>query len=75
VEKTKLYDLCSSPNIFLVIESRRMKWVRHVAHMGDRTGANRVLWGDVMERHHLEDVDLDGMIILKWIFNVWDDRA
>jgi hypothetical protein len=32
-------------------------------------------WGDVMDRHHLEDVDLDGMIILKGIFIVWDDGA
>jgi hypothetical protein len=25
-------------------------------------------WGDLMERDHLEDLDLDVRIILKWIF-------
>jgi hypothetical protein len=37
------YDLYSSPNIVWVIKSRRMRWVGHVACMGDRTGAYRVL--------------------------------
>ena len=27
-------DLCSSPNIILVIKSRRMRWAGHVACMG-----------------------------------------
>jgi hypothetical protein len=31
-----LYDVHSSPNIIQVNKSRRMKWVGHVAHMGDR---------------------------------------
>jgi hypothetical protein len=37
-----LYDLYSSPNIIRVITSRRMRWVGHVAHMGDRRGAYRI---------------------------------
>jgi hypothetical protein len=41
----ELYDVYSSPNIIQVIKSRRMKWVGHVAHMGDRRGAYRVLVG------------------------------
>ena len=31
----ELNDLYSSPNIVLVIKSRRMRWVGHVAHMGE----------------------------------------
>jgi hypothetical protein len=42
----ELYDLCSSPNIIPVTKSRRKKWVRHVARMGDRRGAYSVLVGD-----------------------------
>jgi hypothetical protein len=38
-------DLYSSPNIFRVIKSRRMRWVGNVAHMVDRRGVYRVLVG------------------------------
>ena len=29
-------------------------------------------WGNLGERDHLEDPDLDGRIVLKWIFRKWD---
>jgi len=29
-------------------------------------------WGNVRERDHLEDPDVDGRIILRWIFRKWD---
>jgi hypothetical protein len=38
----ELYALYSSPNIIRVIKSRRLRWARQVARMGDRTGAYRV---------------------------------
>ena len=38
----ELNNLYASPNIIWVIKSR-MKWVRHVARMGDRRGVYRVL--------------------------------
>jgi hypothetical protein len=31
-------------------------------------------WGDLRERKHLEDLGIDGMIILKWIFKKWEGR-
>jgi hypothetical protein len=31
-----------------------------------------VWWGDFSEREHLEDVGVDGRIILKRIFRKWD---
>jgi hypothetical protein len=41
----ELNDLYSSPNIIWVIKSRRMRWAGHVARMGDRRGACRILVG------------------------------
>jgi hypothetical protein len=38
-------DLYSSPNIIQVIKSRRMRWVGHVARMGEGRGAYRILVG------------------------------
>jgi hypothetical protein len=39
----ELNDLYSSPNIVLVIKSRRMRWAGHVACMGEGRGMYRVL--------------------------------
>jgi hypothetical protein len=39
----ELYDLYSSPNITHLIISKRMRWAEHVALMGERRGADRVL--------------------------------
>jgi hypothetical protein len=41
----KLNDLYSSPNSVRVIKLRRMRWAGHVARMGERRGACRVLVG------------------------------
>jgi len=29
-------------------------------------------WGNLRERDHLEDPDVDGRIILRWIFRKWN---
>jgi len=43
----ELYILYCSPNIIrvVVMESRRMRWVGHVARLGDLRGTYRVLLG------------------------------
>jgi hypothetical protein len=41
----ELNDLYSSPNIFMVIKSRRMRWADHVARMAASRSVYRVLWG------------------------------
>jgi hypothetical protein len=41
----ELNDLYSSPNIILTINSRRMRWVGHVAHMRERGGVCMFLVG------------------------------
>jgi hypothetical protein len=37
------YHLYSSPDIILVIKSRKIRWAGHVARMGDRRSAKSVL--------------------------------
>jgi hypothetical protein len=41
----ELHNLYSSPSIITVIKSRRMKWAGHVARMGEKRKAYRILVG------------------------------
>jgi len=49
-----------------------MRRARHVARLGKRRGADRVLVGIPEGNRSLRRLDLDGRIILKRIFNTWD---
>jgi hypothetical protein len=50
----ELYDLYSSPNIVLVVKSRRMRWAGHVARMGDDREVHWVLVGKPEGKRPLE---------------------
>ena len=50
----KLNDLYSSPNIFRVMKSRRMRWAGHVVHVGERRDVYRVLVGKPERKRPLE---------------------
>jgi hypothetical protein len=54
-----LRDLYFSPSIIRIIKSRRMRYVGHVARMGER----------IMYRL---DQDVGGWVILGWILERWD---
>jgi hypothetical protein len=41
----ELHDLYSSPSIVRIIKARRMRWVWHVARMGEKRNAYRLLVG------------------------------
>jgi hypothetical protein len=41
----ELHDLYSSPNIMRMIKSMRMRWAGHVAPMGEKRNAYRILVG------------------------------
>ena len=41
----ELRDFYSLPNIVRVVKSRRMKWIGHVARMGEERSVHRVLVG------------------------------
>ena len=68
----ELNDLYSSPNIARVIKSRIMRWVGHVARMGEERGCIWSWWGNRRERGHWGGLGLDGWIILGWISRRWD---
>jgi hypothetical protein len=67
----ELHNLYASPNIIRGIKSRKMRWVWHVAHMGEIRNAYKTLVGkpegrDFSERprHRWEDnirLDLGGI--------------
>jgi len=60
----ELNDLYSSPNIVRVIKSRRMRWVGHVARMGEERGVYRVFVGKPEGRRPL------GIPRCRWVANI-----
>jgi hypothetical protein len=69
----RICDLYSLPSIVRVVKSRRMIWAGHVARMGEGRGVHSVLVGKPEERKHWGDPDVDGRIILRWIFRKWEE--
>jgi hypothetical protein len=52
---------------------KNMRWAGHVARMGGRRGAYRVLVGETIGiETTCKTWALDGRIILKWVFMKWD---
>ena len=64
----ELNDLYSSPNIVPMIKSGRMRWVGHVARMGEERGAYRVLVGKPEGRRPL------GRPRRRWMDNIRMDH-
>ena len=54
----ELHDVYSPPDIIRVMKSRRMRWVGHVAHMGN-----------LREGDHLEDLNVDIRIMIKSVLS------
>jgi hypothetical protein len=68
----EINSLYSSPNTVRVIKSRRMRWAGHVACMEEGRGVHKVLVGKPEGKRPLVDQDVDGRIILRWIFRKWE---
>jgi hypothetical protein len=62
------YFFCIDIQAVRVVKSRRMRWVGHVVHMGEKRGVHRVLVGKHQGKRPWVDPDLDGRIILRWTF-------
>jgi hypothetical protein len=64
----KLHNLYSSPNIIRMIKSRRMRWAGHVALMGEKRNAYRILVGKPEEKRPLRRPRL------RWVDNIKIDH-
>jgi hypothetical protein len=63
----ELHNLYSSPNIIRMMESRRIRWVGHVARMGEQRNAYRILVGKPEGKRPLRRPRRGWWIILKLI--------
>ena len=68
----ELNDLYSSPNVVRMVKSRRVRRAGHVACMEEGRGVHKVLVGKSEGKNHWGDQDVDGRIILRWIFRKWE---
>jgi hypothetical protein len=66
MEKTKFYS---------GEKSVRMRWAAHVARMIERRGAYTVLVGRSEGKRPLQNLGVDGCVILKWILKKWNGEA
>jgi hypothetical protein len=64
ISTEELRDLYSSPSIIRVIKSRRMRWAGHVAQMGEKRNAYRLLAGKPEEKRPL------GRPRRRWVDNI-----
>jgi hypothetical protein len=55
-----------------MVNSRRMRWARHIARMGRRGMHVGFWWESQKEIDHYEDIDVGGRIILEWILERLD---
>jgi hypothetical protein len=60
----ELHNLYSSPSIIRMIKSRRMRWAGHVARMGKKRNAYRILVGKPEEKRPL------GRSRRRWVDNI-----
>jgi len=61
----ELHNLHFSSNTIRVIKSRRMRWAVHEARMGELRISYNILVGNLERRVHLEDLDVDGRLLLE----------
>jgi len=68
----ELYDPYCLPNFIIrVVKTNKVRLAENVARMGAGDVHTGFLWGDMWKRDHLEDLGVDGKIILKWVLQQW----
>jgi len=54
-----------------MIKAGRARWTGHTASMGGGAHAG-FWWGNLKDRDHLEDLEVDGKTILKRMLEKWE---
>jgi hypothetical protein len=54
---------------------QRIKWARHLAWIGKGEMHMGFWWGNLRERHHFDDLDIDARITLNWFFKNWHGKS
>jgi hypothetical protein len=62
----ELHNVYASASIIQIIKLRRIILAEYVAHVGDKRNTYNML-ANLKGRDHLEDLGVDGRIILEWI--------
>jgi hypothetical protein len=62
IEECQLY---ASPDIIMVIKSRRIRWMGHIACLEEMRNAYKILVVKPDERNDFHDLGMDGKIILE----------
>jgi hypothetical protein len=70
-----LHDLHSLPKINRMFKYDGWDWRGKWHVWGEGRGVYRVLLGNMREREHLEDLGVDGSVMVKWAFKNSDGRA
>jgi hypothetical protein len=53
------------------MKSKRMRWARYVARMGEMRNEYSISVRKSEKKDQLEDLDLDGWLILEWTLRKW----
>jgi hypothetical protein len=53
----------------------RIRWGGYESQMGERRGVYKVFLSKHEGESHLEELGVDGRIILQWIFKKWDGEG
>jgi hypothetical protein len=66
-------DLYCSPNVVTVISEDQLGGTCRT--LGENLNACRFWWGNLKERDYLENLVIDGRVIVKYILKKWDGRV
>jgi hypothetical protein len=58
-----------------VIKSWRIRWVGHVARIGEKRNRYKVLVGTAEGNNHLKDLRVNGRITVIWLLKEWNERT